>query len=148
MKKILIATDGSGAATEAVDFGLELAAEHGADAVFVHVVPVLDVMGASPFGAMASPHQLSEHDREPLDEAARKAANQNVETSIELLSGNVVDEIVAYADSHAVDLIVVGSRGHGSVASTLLGSVSRGILRETKRPVLVVRGSKRKALAA
>jgi nucleotide-binding universal stress UspA family protein len=58
-----------------------------------------------------------------------------------LLRGDPVDEIVAYADTVDADLIVVGSRGHGAVASALLGSVSRGILREARRPVLVVRGA-------
>ena len=33
MKKILIATDGSPSATEAVNVGVELAAEHGAEVV-------------------------------------------------------------------------------------------------------------------
>ena len=58
-----------------------------------------------------------------------------------LLRGDPADEIVAYADTVDADLIVVGSRGHGAVASALLGSVSRGILREARRPVLVVRGA-------
>ena len=58
-----------------------------------------------------------------------------------MLRGDPVDEIVAYADTVDADLIVVGSRGHGAVASALLGSVSRGVLREARRPVLVVRAA-------
>jgi nucleotide-binding universal stress UspA family protein len=57
-----------------------------------------------------------------------------------LLVGDPAREIAAYADSEDADMIVVGSRGHGAIASVLLGSVSRGVLRESKRPVLVVRG--------
>ena len=61
-----------------------------------------------------------------------------------MLRGDTVNEIVAYADSHDVDLIVVGSRGHGAIASALLGSVSRGVLAESKRPVLIVRAAARR----
>jgi nucleotide-binding universal stress UspA family protein len=146
MKRILIATDGSPASTEAVEFGLEVAGEHEAEVIFVHVAPAVDVIPASGFGMTgALPHQLDEHDRAPLEEAAAIAAVQGVYATTQLLTGDVVDEIVADADSHDVDLIVVGSRGHGAVANALLGSVSRGILRETRRPVLVVRGLAREA---
>jgi len=44
------------------------------------------------------------------------------------------------ADSKGADLIVVGSRGRGPVGSALLGSVSHGVVRQAKRPVLIVRG--------
>jgi nucleotide-binding universal stress UspA family protein len=37
-------------------------------------------------------------------------------------------------------MIVVGSHGHGPLASALLGSVSKGVLNESKRPVAVIRG--------
>ena len=43
MDRILIATDGSPSAQEAVDFGLALGADQGAAVTFVHVVPALDV---------------------------------------------------------------------------------------------------------
>ena len=59
----------------------------------------------------------------------------------EVVAGIPAEEIVAYADAIDADLTVVGSRGRGAVASALLGSVSRAVLHESRRPVLVVRGT-------
>ena len=142
MNRILIATDGSPAGDEAVDFGLELAADQGAAVTFVHVVPVVDVVPMSGFGLTgAVPHELCEGDSNSLDEAQACAEEAGVTGYARLLRGDPTDEIVAYADTVDADLIVVGSRGHGTIASALLGSVSRGILREARRPVLVVRAA-------
>ena len=143
MKRILVTTDGSPSSTEAVAFGVELASEHEAELIFVHVVPTLDVIPAAGFGGIggAFPHELTEHDHLLLEEAASVASEHGVLSTTAMLRGNTVDEIVAYADSHDVDLIVVGSRGHGAIAGALLGSVSRGVLGESKRPVLIVRAA-------
>ena len=57
------------------------------------------------------------------------------------LSGEVVD---GYADdelarlSEEVDLLVCGSRGRGPVGRVMLGSVSAGVLRKARCPVLVI----------
>lgn len=148
MKKILIATDGSPSAREAVDFGLELALEQDAEAIFVHVAPAFDVLPAHAFGMTgAMPHELTEYDRAPLEDAASLADEQGVRARTKLLTGDPADEIVAHADSIDADLIVVGSRGHGAIASALLGSVSRGVLHEARRPVLVVRRAAARAEA-
>jgi len=143
MKKILIATDGSDSAHEALEFGLDLAAEQDAKAFIVHVAPAVDVMPYANFGYVAPsvPHEFDEHDRECLQEAAELAAEKGVDVETGLLKGRPADEIVAFADTIDADLIVVGSRGHGAVASALIGSVSRGVLHESRRPVLVVRGT-------
>lgn len=141
MKKILIATDGSTSAREAVQFGLELAEEHAAEVTFVHVAPVLDRSFADGIGVPAARlHRIDEVDRRPLEDALALAAEQDVDATAELLAGLPADEIVAYADSLDADLIVLGSRGRGAIATALLGSVSRSVLHEARRPVLVVRG--------
>jgi nucleotide-binding universal stress UspA family protein len=113
------------------------------------VVPAVDIVPTSGFGMMgALPHPPSAYDRVALEEASMLAAERGISARTELLTGNPVDEIVAYADSIDADLIVVGSRGHGAVASAVLGSVSQGVLHEARRPVLVFRRARARVDAA
>ena len=142
MKRILIATDGSPAADQAVDLGVELARDEGARIVFVHVVPATDLVAVNGFGLTASvPHAPTASDEQVLDDAWAVADGNGVPAATKLLRGDTVDEIVAYADSMDAELIVVGSRGRCAITSAVLGSVSRGILGESRRPVLIVRSA-------
>src|SRR5262245_52971524 len=113
MDTIVIATDGSDPAREAVELGLELVAEQAALPIFVHVVPEIDVMPTSGFGISIPPailHEPTDDDRAPLADALVLAAQHGIEAHTELLAGSPAMEIVAYADSVDADLIVVGSR--------------------------------------
>ncbi len=142
MKRILIATDGSRSALQAVEFGLELAQEQHAEPFFVHVAPAADVLPVAGFamaGPVSVPHELAEADRSSLDEALRIAEERGLEGRTRLLAGDPAKHIVAYADEIDADLIVIGSRGLGAIGGALLGSVSRKVLHEAKRPVLIVR---------
>ena len=145
MDRILIATDGSRPAREAVELGLELAAEHEATPIFVHVIPEIDVMPTSGLGISIPPavvHEPTDADGASLDDALDLAAEHGIPARAQLLSGSPAAQIVAYADSVGADLIVVGTRGHGRITSAVLGSVSRGVLAQTRRPVLVVRAAR------
>jgi nucleotide-binding universal stress UspA family protein len=46
--------------------------------------------------------------------------------------------VACAAESRDADLVVVGTRGHGGIAGSLLGSVSADVIRRSKRPVVVV----------
>ena len=54
------------------------------------------------------------------------------------VQGPTIDTILAQADQLQADLIVVGSHGHGATYDLLVGSVSSGVIRKSKVPVLVV----------
>lgn len=140
MRRILIATDGSAAAKHAVELGVDLARDEGAAAAFVLVVPRSDLVAANGFGLVGYvPDETTPSDQAVLDEAMVMAKREGVPATSGLLRGDPVTEIVAYADQIDAELIVVGSRGHGAVTSALIGSVSRGVLTRSTRPVLIVR---------
>jgi nucleotide-binding universal stress UspA family protein len=142
MDRILVATDGSPASREAVRFALELAKEHDSKLYVVHVVPELHVVPTNGLGMLgAMRREVTDEDRRSVHDVEALAEDEGVWARTAILRGDVVDEIVAYADNLAVDLIVVGSRGHGALANALLGSVSRGLLSESRRPVAIVRGT-------
>ncbi|HEU4673999.1 MAG TPA: universal stress protein [Candidatus Limnocylindrales bacterium] len=59
-----------------------------------------------------------------------------------VIRGRAADTILAVADEVDADLIVLGSRGRGPIASMLLGSVSAEVADRSRRPVLVSRGDR------
>jgi nucleotide-binding universal stress UspA family protein len=54
------------------------------------------------------------------------------------------DALLAVADTHDADLIVVGSRGLGAVHTAIFGSVSKALVTRSHRPVLVVKSPSRR----
>ena len=139
---ILVATDGSPSSAHAISLAVELASEQRSEVLFVHVVPAHDsppATGTDDVGA-ALRHERTEPDRAVLEEASAFADKHGVVATTALLGGSPAAEIVSHAESCDANLIVVGSRAHGALASALLGSVSLGVLRASKRPVLIVDG--------
>jgi nucleotide-binding universal stress UspA family protein len=148
MKRIVIAYDGSEGSREALATGVETARATGAVATLVYVRHTpLPIVG-DPFYERALSRELH-RGRDVLAEARVFAADAGVVAETELLEGDPAEQIVDLARLRGAELIVVGSRGRGAVAESLLGSVSHAIVHGADRPVLVARRrARRKRRAA
>ena len=137
---ILVATDGSPAAQAAVEEGVRIAKEVGTSVIFVSVAhPPLPVLG-DPYYQRALTAQLGAM-RAALAKAIPFAKERRVPYEAELIEGEPADTILGLARSRDVDLVVVGSRGLGSIRGALLGSVSSAVVHHADRSVLVVKPS-------
>jgi nucleotide-binding universal stress UspA family protein len=138
MKNILIATDGSESAEQALEVAIDLASEMGATLQVVSVRPPLPVGHTGPSPAVLEVDE--EHGAERIAAAAAEhARGAGVEATPHVARGDVVDNIVSAVAELGADLLVVGSRGHGAIAGVMLGSVSHALIRQSPVPVTIVR---------
>jgi nucleotide-binding universal stress UspA family protein len=147
MKRILIATDGSDGAQAAVEEGVLLAAETGAEVTFVTVRPHESaLLGDRLYQQHLTEHLASAH--AALDAAEAEARRAGVDFDSDILEGDPAERIAQAVRGWGADLVVVGSRGHGAVTSAMFGSVSRALLSRSPVPVMVVRTATRTGVAA
>lgn len=71
--------------------------------------------------------------------------NQATPCVIRISAGAPAEAILAYAEAEHIDEIVLGSVGAGSMSSALLGSVAMDVLRESRRPITLVKPGARSA---
>ena len=137
MATIVVGTDGSKGSGAALSEGFDLAKRLGAKVLVVAVTGhVSELLGGSVYE-----HKLSERldrARAALDAARTMAEEAGVEAEFEIFEGDAAEEIAMIAERRDADLVVVGTRGHGGIAGSLLGSVSADVVRRSKRPVVVV----------
>jgi nucleotide-binding universal stress UspA family protein len=139
--RILVAIDGSVHAQRALAEAIELAKLSNArlTVMTVHQTPSNLLVGPIvPPVDMRGLDEALKHEHEQLLVEALDQVPQDVSVAKVLAHGTPANAIVEQAREDRNDLIVLGSRGRGEVASMLLGSVSHQVLQRTTVPVLVV----------
>jgi nucleotide-binding universal stress UspA family protein len=144
-KKILLAIDGSAHAEKALKYARDLALRDGAQVIVVHAFQPLPSYHVHP-GETWGDKIVARHitvGRELADEAGQKLQAAGIDVIVEVLEGPAADAILRVANTRQPDLIVMGSRGHGELASLLLGSVSHRVLAHIQVPVLIVKATEK-----
>ncbi|BBX08951.1 universal stress protein [Mycolicibacterium aichiense] len=136
---IIVGVDGSPESKVAVDWAARDAALRGAQVHLVHVLSSPAVMTFPEVPVPSGYFQWQEDSaREILASAAETvaAATKDLKVTTEIVSGSPVPTLADL--SKDAQLIVVGCRGRGALARSLLGSVSTGLVHHAHCPVAII----------
>lgn len=140
-KNIFIATDGSAHNKKAINHSIEIAKLSGAKLYAGYVVDTAAFASIPMDAGWEMMYELLEQEANAATESVQKMAEDvGIEFETVTLEGNPSHEIIEFADNNNIDLIVMGTLGKSGLDRFLLGSVAEKVTRNSKVPVLVVRG--------
>lgn len=151
-QKILVPTDFSEVSTAALRCAAALAGPFGSSLTVLHVAE--DLMSEASGAGAGAPWSEGVQDQTEDDARARLAGIVNeaglggLNVHTDLLVGSPIPEILAYAEKHEFDLIVMGTHGRRAIARVLLGSVAECVVRLSPCPVLTVRVCRKRPAAS
>ena len=138
-ESVLVPTDGSDCANEALETSVDVASEEAAD---LHLLSVVDVTSLGVDVRIQMQVQFLEENATEIVEDATEFAT---DASLESVSGSVAlgtsvhGKILSYIHEHDVDLVVLGTHGRTRFDRYMLGSVTEKLVRTSPIPVLTVR---------
>lgn len=137
MKKILVPTDFSQHAENALSYAIGIANRFGSKITLLHTYKV-----RSTAGMLVSLDRYMKEDADvDLTSSLEKAKAQLMNgASIEgvVIKADAIDAIANKADKQGYDLIVMGTQGASGLAEVFLGSTTNGVIRHSKTPVLAI----------
>ena len=135
---IIVALDGSEQSLLALDHARAIAECFRSKLILVHAFPhTSDLRDSIEYNNLVA---LRIKGGEEIIEAARKLLGRtSIEVDEDLLEGPAAEAVLSVAGTRHSDLIVMGSRGMGSLKGMVFGSVSTKVAHYAACPVMVVR---------
>lgn len=140
IKKILVATDASKYSKNAFETAVGYARQFQAEIELIHVfIPYgyhEDFLGLPNLNV--SDEQIKEIGENVFKETLEGIDTSGVKINKKIIEGHPAASILEEVNN-GIDLIIMGSRGHGPISGALLGSVTQRVLANASCPVLVVK---------
>ena len=143
-RSIVVGTDGSEAADEAVRQATDMASREGARLHLVTAYPDPQILRERTTGTGGGAYtivDLREVAESLVQRAARDALSKGVEVETHVREGQPAEVLIDVANQEQADLIVVGSRGLTGIKRYLLGSVSSKVSEHAPCNVMIVRAA-------
>lgn len=134
-ERILVGTDGSDGASNALSHALDVGAA--VDAT-VYVVTVVESTANSTKFGVSEAEAIDDAANKLIEEVLTAYDDHDVEIHGDVRYGRPPEALLAFADEIDASLIVVGQRGADGVAGLLLGSTADRLARGSDVPVTVV----------
>lgn len=139
-ERILVPLDGSELAEKVLPLVTSEARHHGATVVLLRVVPPMR------HGLMMVPTILDDIKEQSfqlavdyLDRHAREMRDAGLDVETEVQFGPPAERILAFAEEHNCDLIVIGSHGQSGARQWRFGSIANKVIKvKTSMPVMVI----------
>lgn len=144
MDHILLATDGSAASQRAAAYIAPRAKRYGSTVTIIHVSDAETPREKRlPAEGLDNPtrEQIEHlgHAWQALDSVARIFRQYTLPVTTHIEQSEAFEEVICrVADERGCDLIVLGKRGLNPIVELVFGSVTEGVLKRAKQPVLVV----------
>jgi nucleotide-binding universal stress UspA family protein len=130
---IVVGVDGSAVARRGLLFAADLASLLGVELVVVHSYGMLETLGSRDGDSYRETEQLMAREWcSPLD------GRDDLRWRWECVHNDAVGGLLAVAERVGAGMIVIGSHGAGNSSEPLLGSTSHRVVRDSRRPVVVV----------
>jgi len=144
--KLLVAVDLSESTQTIVEKVEEMNKEYPAKVWVLHNAepePDFVEFKVDPLAARETLAKKFHNEHRQIQEIANRLRKAGLDATALLVHGATVETILKEASDLDVDMIVVGTHGRGAMYQLLVGSVSEGILHNSRCPVLVVPTHKR-----
>ncbi|WP_416150410.1 universal stress protein [Salipaludibacillus sp. HK11] len=135
-KNILLATDGSEHALRAAEKAIEVANCNSES--IIHIVYAIENSKSDVLSNWntAGAKEKREEKVKPTEE---KMIAAGIQYKVEFLQGEPGPSIVAFADKHNFDVVIIGSRGLSGIQGLVLGSVSHKVAKRAHCAVLIIK---------
>ena len=142
IQRILLPTDFSANSATATRYACELATKYDAELHLLHTLEIHPV-STPDFGMGLALPRYAEESKAAAENALNSLLDANWSKGRKvvqaIVEGSPVKEIVSYARTQNIDLIVISTHGRTGLAHVLMGSVAENVVRTAPCPVLTVR---------